>query len=113
MGDLSQALADHVAAFNRAVGTGSFDAFVERFADDAEMSFVNVPIGPFRGRQAIGDAYRQSPPDDTMTVVDQSARDGGIDAAFRWSSGGTGSMFVRWADGLVTDLQITFDLEGA
>jgi steroid Delta-isomerase len=108
--DLLRALADHVAAFNQAVDAGSFDAFVERFAADAEMVFVNVPIGPFRGREAIRAAYLQSPPDDTMTVVAAAARDGGIEAAFRWSSGGTGSMFLRWADGLVTQLEIRFDM---
>lgn len=113
MSDLRRALANHVDAFNTAVLSGRFDDFVERFAMDAQMSFLNVPIGPFRGREAIGVAYREAPPDDTMSIVETSERDGGIGAKFRWSTGGTGTMFLRWDDGLVRELQIAFDLAPA
>ena len=37
---------DHVIAFNHAVTTGDWDTFAARFADDATMTFVNVPAGP-------------------------------------------------------------------
>jgi hypothetical protein len=97
---------DHVDAFNQAVTSGDWDAFAERFAADAVMSFVQVPVGPFEGRTAIAAAYRENPPAETMTLVD----DGGELARFRWSGGGTGSMELRWApDGAVQALTVSFD----
>ncbi|WP_427892487.1 nuclear transport factor 2 family protein [Kribbella sp. GL6] len=98
--------ADHVAAFNRAVTSGDWETFAERFAPDATMRFVRVPAGPFEGRTAIAAAYRENPPDDTMELVE----DGAEVARFRWSGGGTGSMELRWApDGAVQALTVSFD----
>jgi steroid Delta-isomerase len=98
--------AEHVEAFNLAVGTGDWDGFAGRFAVDATMRFVGVPVGPFEGRAAIAAAYRENPPGETMTLLD----DGGERARFRWSGGGTGSMQLNWApDGTVQVLTVSFD----
>jgi hypothetical protein len=98
--------AEHVAAFNRAVTTGDWDTFAERFAPDATMRFTGIPVGPFEGRTAIVAAYRENPPTETMTLLD----DGGERARFRWSGGGTGTMELRWApDGAVQALTVSFD----
>ncbi|RZT11896.1 SnoaL-like protein [Kribbella sp. VKM Ac-2569] len=98
--------ADHVDAFNLAVTTGDWDTFAERFALDATMRFVGVPVGPFEGRPAIAAAYRENPPAETMTLLE----DGDEQARFRWSGGGTGSMELRWApDGSVQALTVSFD----
>lgn len=97
---------DHVAAFNEAVTTGDWDTFAQRFADDARMSFVGVPAGPFEGRTAIAQAYRANPPAETMAVLeadDDTAR-------FEWAGGGTGTMDLTWTpDGAVQALTVTFD----
>lgn len=99
-------VADHVDAFNRAVTTGDWDTFAERFAENAVMSFVHVPVGPFEGRTAIAAAYRENPPSETMTLLD----DGDELARFRWSGGGTGSMELRWTPGgAVQALTVSFD----
>ncbi|MGZ0153182.1 nuclear transport factor 2 family protein [Kribbella sp. WER1] len=98
--------ADHVAAFNRAVTSGDWETFAERFAVDATMTFVGVPAGPFEGRTAIAAAYRENPPDETMELV----TDGDERARFRWSGGGTGTMELRWTpDGAVQALTVSFD----
>ena len=75
--------ADHVAAFNRAVTSGDWDTFAERFAADATMRFTGIPSGPFEGRTAIAAAYRENPPAETMTLLE----DGDEVARFRWSGG--------------------------
>jgi ketosteroid isomerase-like protein len=94
---------DHVAAFNEAVTTGDWDTFAERFADDATMTFVGVPAGPFQGRTAIAQAYRANPPTETMTLLDGDGR-------FRWASGATGTMDLTWTPiGAVQTLTVTFD----
>ncbi|WP_329000643.1 nuclear transport factor 2 family protein [Kribbella sp. NBC_00709] len=98
--------ADHVAAFNQAVTTGDWDSFAERFAVDATMRFVAIPVGPFEGRTAIAAAYKENPPAETMTLI----ADGDELARFRWSGGGTGSMELDWApDGTVQALTVSFD----
>ncbi|GAA1122537.1 hypothetical protein GCM10009630_20470 [Kribbella jejuensis] len=99
-------VAEHVEAFNRAVVSGDWDAFAERFAVDASMRFADIPVGPFEGRTAIAAAYRENPPTETMTLVE----DRNDVARFRWSGGGTGSMELRWApDGAVRVLIVSFD----
>ena len=97
---------DHVDAFNHAVTTGDWDTFSERFAADARMSFVGVPAGPFEGRTAIAQAYRDNPPTETMTLLEAGDRT----AKFRWSGGGTGTMELSWApDGTVQGLRVAFE----
>src|SRR6266536_5655977 len=110
MTDLDSAVEAHCALFNESVHTGDWKPFVATFADDARMAFTNVPVGPYVGRDQIAAAYAESPPDDTMTIeyvepVDtDTARVG-----FTWDAGGPGTMVVRWRDGEVADLEITFD----
>ena len=98
--------ADHVAAFNTAVTTGDWDTFAQRFAEDATMTFVGVPAGPFHGRTAIARAYRENPPTETMSLLS-----GGEDTVkFRWAGGGTGTMELTWTpDGFVQGLRVRFD----
>jgi hypothetical protein len=102
-------VADHVAAFNEAVRTGYFSRFGERFTADAVMRFVGVPAGPYVGRTAIAAGYADSPPDDTLTVRSVTS-DGDADTvAFTWDRGGAGTMVLRWRDGLVADLTVSFE----
>ncbi|MFG1819912.1 nuclear transport factor 2 family protein [Kribbella sp. NPDC049174] len=97
---------DHVEAFNEAVRTGDWDTFAERFAEDATMMFVNVPAGPFEGREAIAEGYRTNPPTETMSVLEEADDV----ARFLWSSGGTGTMSIAWApNGTVQALAVSFD----
>lgn len=102
----------HVTAFGEAVATGRWAAFAERFAVDAEMEFVGVPVGPFSGRAAIAAAYEADPPREALEVLSPVTTDGG-DAvvAFRWvDSGGTGTMRLRFGTtGAVERLVVAFD----
>lgn len=106
--DVPGRVARHVDAFNAAVRSGTWAAFGERFADDAVLSFVGVPVGPFAGREAIVAAYQQQPPTDTMTLTSvRSAR--GVDVvAFRWTAGGAGTMHLTWSGGRVLRLEVAF-----
>ena len=54
-------LARHVERFNEGVQTNDFAPMIEQFADEAELSFEGVPVGPFLGRPAIAAAYREQP----------------------------------------------------
>jgi steroid Delta-isomerase len=109
MTELDAALARHVELFNAGVRDGDFTSLVDTFAPTAVMRFVGVPAGPFVGREAITRAYVESPPDDTISIVD--AHEAGpctMQASFAWSRGGGGSMILSWNEDQVIDLTVAF-----
>jgi steroid Delta-isomerase len=96
---------EHVELFNRSVTSGDWGEFLTLFHPDAVMTFEGVPAGPYVGREVIAEAYRTSPPTDTMTI--RSVTGDRVD--FVWSRGSTGSMTIHRRDGLITDLAVVFD----
>jgi hypothetical protein len=102
-------IADHVAAFNAAVGSSDWTTFSRSFVEDATMSFTGVPVGPFAGRAAIAQAYRDQPPTETLAVDAVESADPTDTVSFTWASGARGSMRLTWQDGLIVDLAVTFD----
>jgi steroid Delta-isomerase len=106
-----QLAADHVRRFNACVAAGDFSPLVESLADDATMAFEATPVGPFTGKAAIAEAYRQSPPDDTIEVVEVLQTDP-VSAlvTYAWHSDPTkaaGQMRLRWGpDGRLRALEI-------
>jgi steroid Delta-isomerase len=107
-------LHDHVARFNEGVRTGDWESMLELFADDAELAFEGVPVGPFAGREAIAAAYRAQPPDDELRVLDASEQDGRIVAPYAWMrapDARAGEMRLDHEDGRITRLVVTFDKE--
>jgi hypothetical protein len=74
----------HVAAFNQGVATGEWEPLVEGLTPDGELVFVGSPAGPFKGRYVIAEAYRETPPDDEIAILEASVVGGEIVAAFSW-----------------------------
>lgn len=109
---MSNLLADHVESFNAGVRTGDWSSMLERFADDAEMEFRGVPVGPFHGREAIAEAYRAQPPDDQLRVLEERERDGRVEARYAWLAEpevAAGELLLTAENGLIRQLVITFD----
>src|SRR5882672_12812233 len=77
-------LEEHVRRFNEGVRNGDFGPMAAAFADDAEMRFEGVPVGPFVGRDAIAAAYRNQPPDDQVEIFEKEEREGMIVARYAW-----------------------------
>jgi len=105
-------LEEHVGRFNAGVRSGDWEPMVEGFADDAEMEFRGVPVGPFVGREAIAGAYREQPPDDELRVLEQRQSDGRIEARYAWLAEpdvAAGEMFLTPEDGAIRKLVVTFD----
>ena len=106
---LRAAAREHVDKFNAAIGSGDWTAFAARFAPDAVMRFENVSVGPFAGRDAIEQGYREQPPDDTISVrAVEGVQADTVLVAFVWDSGGSGTMRITWTRGLVSELVIAF-----
>jgi steroid delta-isomerase len=75
------------------------------FAEDAEMVFEGIPVGPFQGRDAISGAYAAQPPDDEIVLLDP-------DGTYAWSKNPetpAGQMFLTERDGEISKLVIRYD----
>lgn len=105
----------HVRAFNEGVRTGDFAPMIEEFTEDAELLFVGVSAGPYRGRPAIEAAYRETPPDDEIGILSILEReDGEIVAAYSWTRDRgrrSGDLIFRLLDGRIARLVVTFDAQ--
>jgi sulfur relay (sulfurtransferase) DsrF/TusC family protein len=75
------------------------------FADDAELVFEGIPVGPFVGREAISAAYAAQPPDDEIVLLDG-------DGTYAWASEPNvpaGQLFLEERDGEIARLVIRYD----
>jgi steroid delta-isomerase len=102
---------EHVRRFNAAADSGVWTSFVDQFAADAVLEFVGPPVGPFNGRFAILDAYRQSPPDDKIELVGSAVTEADeLVVPYKWvSTGATGTMRFTEREGQIAKLVVTFD----
>lgn len=98
-------IAEHVERFNRGVHSGDFGDMVSFFADDAELVFEGIPVGPFVGRDSIGEAYAAQPPDDEIVLLYG-------DGTYAWAKEPeipAGQMFLTERDGEIARLIIRYD----
>ena len=98
-------LDEHVERFNQGVRTGDFGPMAQAFAEDAELRFVGIPVGPFVGREAVGEAYAAQPPDDEIVLLD-------ADGTYAWADEPeipAGQMFLTERDGEIVRLVIRYD----
>lgn len=111
--EINGLLTAHVTRFNTAVESGRFDEIVEHFADDAELVFEGVPLGPFVGRDAIAAAYASQPPDDRLVpleIIDSSPNS--IEVSYAWSVASdrrAGTMTLERRGDLITRLTVRFE----
>ena len=61
-------LVKYVAAHNRGVRSGDFRALADLLHPTATMRFDGIDAGPFDSADAILRAFRDSPPDDELTI---------------------------------------------
>lgn len=107
----------HVESFNHGVRTGDFDPMLQAFADDAVMRFEGLGRDPRRGREAIADAYRTSPPNDEISLLETALRsDGTVAASYAWKSEPdaiAGELRIKPDGGRIAELVVTFGSHGA
>ena len=102
-------LDDYIERFNAAVRSGDWEPMLELVAPDAELEFVGIPVGPFSGREAIGEAYRVQPPDDELVVLE---RRGDLGAVYAWAkepARPAGEMHLEERDGEVTRIRVLYE----
>src|SRR4051794_4613730 len=107
-----QALREHVERFNAAVRSGDFAPMLAAYADDAELVFVGVPVGPFSGRDAIAEAYRTQPPDDEILLLDEREEGAELVAGYAWArepETRAGELRLTVRDGRTQRLEVSFE----
>jgi steroid Delta-isomerase len=105
-------LDEHVKRFNAGVRSGDFGPMLENFADDATMAFEAVPVGPFVGKDAIAQAYREQPPDDELDVLDAREDGDTILAGYAWRREPdvrAGELRLTVDSGRIVQLVVTFE----
>ena len=98
-------LEEHVERFNAGVRSGDFGPMVAAFAEDAELVFEGIPVGPFAGREAIREAYAAQPPDDEIVLLDG-------DGTYAWAKEPdvpAGRMLLTERNGEIAGLVIRYD----
>jgi steroid Delta-isomerase len=94
-----------VAAFNEGVRAGDWTSLVALFAEDGMLEFEGIPVGPFRGRDAIAEAYRAMPPDDEIVLLDGGPR-------YAWSKEPerpAGELHLEERDGGILRLRVLYE----
>jgi hypothetical protein len=100
----------HVAGFNEGVRTGDWSAMLEQLADDAELEFVGIPVGPFSGEDAIAEAYRVQPPDDELVVLERLGDDAAVYAWSREPARPSGELHLTVEDGRVQHIRVLYEM---
>jgi SnoaL-like domain len=101
-------LDEHVTSFNEGVRTGDWSSMLARLSDDAVLEFTGIPVGPFTGRDAIGEAYRAQPPDDELVVLERD----GDSAVYAWAREPTvraGELHLTVRDGEIAKILVVYE----
>jgi steroid delta-isomerase len=112
MPDGIQLLHRHVERFNAGVRDGDFGPMLAGFAEEAELRFEGIPVGPFTGRAAIAEAYEARPPDDQIRLLEAAERpDGTVVARYAWHAEpgvDAGGLELTARDGRITRLVVRY-----
>lgn len=102
-------LDDYVERFNAGVRDGDWAPMLELLAPDAELEFSGIPVGPFAGRDVIGETYRAQPPDDEIVLLDQL---GELSAVYAWAKDPTrpaGEMHLEQRGGKIVRIRVLYE----
>jgi len=107
-------LYDHVMLFNEGVRTRNFGPMMGQFSEDAEMYFEGIPVGPFKGRSAIEQAYSEQPPDDEIVILSsiEEPRNNLIVGEYAWlkkSKVRAGELRIETKGDLIVKLTIRYE----
>jgi steroid Delta-isomerase len=102
-------LADYVDRFNVGVRTGDWEPMLELLAPYAELEFVGIPVGPFAGREAIGEAYRVQPPDDELVLLETPGDGSAVYAWAQEPARPAGEVHLEERDGAIVRIRILYE----
>jgi hypothetical protein len=86
---------------------------VALFADNADLIFEGIPVGPFHGKAAIAAVYQEQPPDDEILLLDVREVPPQVRAAYAWKqapSQHAGEMVLTADETGITRLVVRYGL---
>jgi steroid Delta-isomerase len=102
-------LEQHVENFNNGVRTGDWTPMLALMTEDVELEFVGLPIGPFSGRDAVGDAYRAQPPSDELYVLEDRGDGTAVYAWLQDPARPAGELHLDERDGSISRVRILYE----
>ena len=102
-------LDDYVERFNLGVRSGDWAPMLELLAPETELEFSGVPVGPFVGREAIGEAYRAQPPDDEIVLLDRLDEGSAVYAWAKEPTRPAGEMHIEAPAGAVVRIRVLYE----
>jgi steroid Delta-isomerase len=102
-------LSAYVERFNAGVQSGDWEQLLELLAPDAELEFVGIPVGPFVGREAIGEAYRAQPPDDELVLLERLDEGSAVYAWSRDPARPAGELHLDEQDEAIERIRVLYE----
>jgi steroid Delta-isomerase len=105
-------LDEYVERFNAGVRSGEWAPMVELLAPDAELEFEGIPIGPFVGRDVIGETYRAQPPDDEIVLLDRLGESSSVYAWAGAPARPAGELHLTERNGAIVRIRVLYEQFG-
>ena len=102
-------LSAYIERFNAGARSGNWERMLELLAPNAELEFVGIPLGPFTGREAIGEAYRAQPPDDELVLLDRLDVGSAVYAWSRDPARPAGELHLEEQDDAITRIRVLYE----
>jgi steroid delta-isomerase len=102
-------LSAYVQRFNDGARSGEWEPMLELLAPDAELEFVGIPVGPFVGRDAIGEAYRTQPPDDELVLLETRCAGRAVYAWAKEAERPAGELHLEERDGAIVRIRVLYE----
>jgi steroid Delta-isomerase len=82
---------------------------LELLLPGAELEFVGIPVGPFVGRDAIGEAYRTQPPDDELVLLEPRGDGSAVYAWAKEPERTAGGLHLEERDGEIVRIRVLYE----
>jgi steroid Delta-isomerase len=102
-------LEEYVERFNAGVRSGGWTPMVELLAPDAALEFSGIPVGPFAGRDVIGETYRAQPPDDEIVLLDRLDESSAVYAWAGEPMRPAGELHLEERNGAITRIRVLYE----
>jgi hypothetical protein len=102
-------LTDYVVRFNAGVRSGDWEPMLGLVAPDAELEFMGIPVGPFVGREAIGEAYRDQPPDEELVLLAPRGEHGAVYAWANDPGRPAGELHLEEHEGAIVRIRVLYE----
>jgi steroid Delta-isomerase len=106
-------LEQYVELVNAGVRSGDWEPMLGLLAPETEMEFVGIPVGPFVGREAIGEAYRTQPPDDELVLLELRGAESAVYGWAKEPARPAGELHLEERDGKVVRIRVLYEQFGS